>query len=307
MGLERWSPRSGCLEEGEKRKEAWVKILGLPISLWVSSILRRVGEECGGFLAIDPQTEKMEDLQWVCILVKTNGEDLPSMLDIGVEEACYPFSLWWEIRLVLRKASSDSRYSNGRTRGEVRGDVAARATSRLEELENARLEALLLPVDGTDGQDSGAGGEGTEKRVQVGSMARVPLDPPKVRPSSSGLSMGLLGSKQAGGPSTGLKLKRVVTDGDGLSSSKAKWRADVEVSPALSGVNGLIGDCLSPSQTESFDRNISEKPCSLAHPVYCNGSNFEAEFFKLQDKEDAKIDYHFTLLYIYIHIYPFSF
>ena len=55
----------------------------------------------------------------------------------------------------------------------------------------------------------------------------------------------------------------------------------------LSGVNGLIGDCLGPSQTESFDRNISKKP-SLARPVYCNGSNFEAEFFKLREKEDAR-------------------
>ena len=54
MGLERWNPRSGCLEEGELRNEAWVRILGLPISLWVPSIMRRVGEVCGGFLAIDP-------------------------------------------------------------------------------------------------------------------------------------------------------------------------------------------------------------------------------------------------------------
>ena len=28
MGLECWSPRSGCLEEGELRNEDWVRILG---------------------------------------------------------------------------------------------------------------------------------------------------------------------------------------------------------------------------------------------------------------------------------------
>ena len=54
LGLERWSPRCGCEEEGGNRKEAWVKILGLPISLWVPSILRRVRDECGGFVAMDP-------------------------------------------------------------------------------------------------------------------------------------------------------------------------------------------------------------------------------------------------------------
>ena len=57
LGLEMWSPRFGCSAEGEDRKEAWVRILGLPISLWVPSILRRVGEECSGFLGIDPLTE----------------------------------------------------------------------------------------------------------------------------------------------------------------------------------------------------------------------------------------------------------
>ena len=54
LGLERWSLRSGCLEESEARNEVWVRILGLPISLWVPSVLRRVGDVCGGFLAIDP-------------------------------------------------------------------------------------------------------------------------------------------------------------------------------------------------------------------------------------------------------------
>ena len=54
LGLERWSLWSGCLEESELRNEVWVRILGLPISLWVPSLLRRVGDVCGGFLAIDP-------------------------------------------------------------------------------------------------------------------------------------------------------------------------------------------------------------------------------------------------------------
>ena len=67
LGLEMWSPSFGCFAEDEDRKDAWVRILGLPISLWVPSILRRVGEECGGFLGIDPLTERKEDLEWAMI------------------------------------------------------------------------------------------------------------------------------------------------------------------------------------------------------------------------------------------------
>ena len=75
MGLERWSPKSGCSTEREARNEAWVRILDLPISLWVPSILRRVGEACGGFLGVDPQMERMEELEWARILVKKSGDD----------------------------------------------------------------------------------------------------------------------------------------------------------------------------------------------------------------------------------------
>ena len=113
MGLERWNPRSGCLEEGELRNEAWVRILGLPISLWVPSIMRRVGEVCGGFLAIDPQTERMDELQWARILVRTNGEDLPSSLEIRVEKATYRLSLWWELLPSLRQNTVNCSGASG--------------------------------------------------------------------------------------------------------------------------------------------------------------------------------------------------
>ena len=227
LGLERWSPRCGCEEEGGNRKEAWVKILGLPISLWVPSILRRVGDECGEFVAMDPQMEKMKDFQWARILIKTKNEDLSSTLDIVVEEACYSLSLWWEIRPEMRKVLTGSR-SNGRSKGEVKGDVAALATPRMEELENARLKALLLPADGIGGQDSGAGGDGAKKWVQVGSGARAPLDDREVGLSSPGLSASLLGLKLKSpwnSPSVGQKLKGVANvgagPGDGPSFSKA--------------------------------------------------------------------------------------
>lgn len=93
LGLERWSPRCGCEDEGGSRKEVWVKILGLPVSLWVLSILRKVGDECGGFVAMDSKTEKMAELEWARIRVKRRNGSLPSRLDIVVEEVCYSLIL----------------------------------------------------------------------------------------------------------------------------------------------------------------------------------------------------------------------
>ena len=94
VDMELWNPRYGCLEEGEIREEAWVRIMGLPISLWVLSILIRVGDECGGFVAMDPLTERMENLRWARILVKTKGGELPSSLKIGVKGISYNLPLW---------------------------------------------------------------------------------------------------------------------------------------------------------------------------------------------------------------------
>ena len=62
LRLEEWRPETECMREGEKRRQAWVRIVGLPVSLWDQAILRRIGEACGGFLAIDAQTEKLEEL-----------------------------------------------------------------------------------------------------------------------------------------------------------------------------------------------------------------------------------------------------
>ena len=62
LRLEKWNPRAGCLLEREEKNEAWVRIVGLPISLWDRDTLRKVREKCGGLLAIDTQTERLEEL-----------------------------------------------------------------------------------------------------------------------------------------------------------------------------------------------------------------------------------------------------
>ncbi|KAJ9705957.1 hypothetical protein PVL29_003866 [Vitis rotundifolia] len=158
LHMERWSPQSGCLSEKEERGEAWVRIVGLPVSLWDREILRRIGEECGGFLVVDSQTEKLGELQWARILVKTNGEERPNEVEVWVEDLCYSLTLWWEVRPVLRMVSAGLRGRKAATGGEVGGEADARAGKRvLIEGEGSRLEGLPLPADKTWGQLRGSG------------------------------------------------------------------------------------------------------------------------------------------------------
>ena len=157
LRLEKWRPETGCLREGENKSEAWVRVVSLPVPLWERDILRKIGEECGRFLAVNCQTEKMEELQWARLLVEPNGEELPNVVKFWVEKMCYSITLWWEVRLVMRVATTGKRGKVVTTGEEVGGEACTRASKRvLEAKEGSRLEALLLHVDGTRGQSSGS-------------------------------------------------------------------------------------------------------------------------------------------------------
>ncbi|KAJ9700790.1 hypothetical protein PVL29_006215 [Vitis rotundifolia] len=156
MRLEKWRRETGCQMEGERIGEAWVRIVGLPVVLWDQEILRRVGEECGGFLAIDSQTEKMEELQWARILVKIKGKELPNAVEIWVEEECYTLTLWWEVRPLLKLVRIGKERKSSGSEGEVEGDGATRAGKHVRMGEGGSSpDALLQPVDGTGAQSSG--------------------------------------------------------------------------------------------------------------------------------------------------------
>ena len=158
LRLERWSLETGCLVERKKKSEAWVRILGLPVTLWDPTILRRIGEECKGFLAVNSHTKKLEDLQWARILMKTNREDLSNMVKIWVEEVCYSLTLWWEVRSSMRIFLSSKGGKKIESEKEVGDEVSAHASKHvMEEEGDTRLETLLQSVDRTWEQRAGRG------------------------------------------------------------------------------------------------------------------------------------------------------
>ncbi|RVW79333.1 hypothetical protein CK203_040863 [Vitis vinifera] len=155
LGLDFWKPQTGCWAEEERAQDAWVRIFGLPVSLWSPAILKKIGEECGGFVEIDERTRSMEEIQWARIRVKITGESRPSMLEIEVEEEFYSLALWWEIRPVVRRFLSAVEI---RRRTEDRGDTLSRAEKRVGNvLIRHGNEGQFLPVDGRLLQENGSG------------------------------------------------------------------------------------------------------------------------------------------------------
>ena len=70
MFLEWWSPSTGCNGRIEEEQEVWLRVVGLPLHMWTEEILKKVGNGCGGFVAMDKETEQRKDLRWARILVK---------------------------------------------------------------------------------------------------------------------------------------------------------------------------------------------------------------------------------------------
>ncbi|RVX22765.1 tRNA ligase 1 [Vitis vinifera] len=174
--LEKWSPETGCLSKGEK---------------------------------IDSQIEKLEELQWAWILVKMNGEELPNVVEIWIEDFCYVLTLWWEVRLVLRAVPARKRGMKAVTAGEVGGeDYACTGKRVLEEVVVTRLEALPLSADGTRRQTCGSG-QPVEQRLG-GPLVTGLAEPPWSSDMASGPT-GLVPVCHETGPSLFGTLPRKVT------------------------------------------------------------------------------------------------
>ncbi|RVW51559.1 hypothetical protein CK203_066799 [Vitis vinifera] len=58
------------LDRGGRDKGNLGEIIWLLVSLWSPEILKKVGDECGGFITVDEQTKTMGELQWARILVR---------------------------------------------------------------------------------------------------------------------------------------------------------------------------------------------------------------------------------------------
>ena len=98
MHLEWWTPSIGCMGSKGQDQEAWIRVVGLPLHLWIGEILKKVGDSCGGFVAMDKGTSLRTDLLWARIQVKMNSIGKPSSVNLLARAKSYELQIWWEIQ-----------------------------------------------------------------------------------------------------------------------------------------------------------------------------------------------------------------
>ena len=60
--LEKWSPELGCFHREAYAKEAWVRVVGLPLHLRSREVFKKIGDECGGSLLVDEDVTSYSEL-----------------------------------------------------------------------------------------------------------------------------------------------------------------------------------------------------------------------------------------------------
>ena len=96
LDLERWNPDSGCIKSKDRAKEAWIRVVRLPLHLWTGEIL--IWEGCGGFITIDNETVLKTKVMWARLLVNLKGENRLSSINILVGMRNYELQIWWELK-----------------------------------------------------------------------------------------------------------------------------------------------------------------------------------------------------------------
>ncbi|XP_034696057.1 uncharacterized protein LOC117922136 [Vitis riparia] len=136
----------------------------MPLHFWKQEILRKIGDCCGGFLAVDEDTANFKELKWDRLLVRSEGLEWPSSLQVAVGSVCYSIQLWWEVKPGVTEVVPMTRNEMGNER-EVRdeGEGDSRAGFQMADV---RMHGEPAKVDVPCGN-----GEGGSRKAAVSSEA----------------------------------------------------------------------------------------------------------------------------------------
>ena len=88
----------GCEKQEDPCRESWIRVVGLPVHLRTQEMLKKIGDECGGFIAVDEDTTFKSKLLWARILVKTGKKARSSIVNVLAGARSYALQIWWEIQ-----------------------------------------------------------------------------------------------------------------------------------------------------------------------------------------------------------------
>ena len=92
--LRTWGEDMGCSSQGFSEEKAWVRVVGLPVHLWSRTVMEKIGDACGGFLAVDEETDELGELGWARILVRLKKTEPPNTVEVAYGGTRFRMQLW---------------------------------------------------------------------------------------------------------------------------------------------------------------------------------------------------------------------
>ena len=137
LHLRKWGHDIGYLSHGDLEEKAWLRVVGLPVHLCSRKVLKKIGDACGGLLAVDENPAcltDLTDLLWARILVRLGDETPPKTVEVVVGGCSFSIQLLWDINPLLemspkkRNGTLSSGEDDGETRSRERVGLRRRET-----------------------------------------------------------------------------------------------------------------------------------------------------------------------------------
>lgn len=96
LKLEWWSPTTGAYSFHAKFHWFWIRALGLPLQLWSEKVMKKIGDQCGGWLETEEETLLKNHMRWARIKVKGPLEEIPRFIEIVDGDIVFSLPIWVE-------------------------------------------------------------------------------------------------------------------------------------------------------------------------------------------------------------------
>lgn len=87
VNLEWWLPLVRAYPLNTRFHWCWIRVLGLPLRLWSTEVIKEIGDKCSGWLDKEEET----------IIVKGPLENLAAFIDVEDGEWSYRLLVWCEV------------------------------------------------------------------------------------------------------------------------------------------------------------------------------------------------------------------
>lgn len=128
LKLDWWHPTKGVFPDTTKFDWYWIRVLGLPLHLWNSETMRKIGDKCGGWLENEEETELKNHLRWARIRVKGPREKIPPSIEVEDENLVFSMPVWCEEPATYRKKILEKMTVETSSQGERSNPSISRAT-----------------------------------------------------------------------------------------------------------------------------------------------------------------------------------